>query len=146
MQIELRRHTKGQRSTLGDLFIDGQLVCHTLEDVVRDLGPHGEGKVPGETAIPPGTYPVIVNMSPRFGRLFPRLLVVPFFDGILIHKGNRSEDTHGCILVGMEIGGPDLLLRSTEAFDLVFPMIQGAYERLEEIQITVLNAFGGRVA
>lgn len=146
MQIELRRHTKGQRSTLGDLFIDGVFRCHTLEDVVRDLGPRGEGKVFGETAIPAGTYPVIVNMSPRFGRLYPRLLQVPFFEGILIHKGNRSADTHGCILVGMEIGGPDLLQRSTEAFDLIFPLIQDAYQRLEPIEITVLNDFGGRAA
>jgi hypothetical protein len=53
-----------------------------------------------QTAIPTGTYKVIVNISPAKQRLLPRLLDVPGFEGILIHRGNTDADSSGCILVG----------------------------------------------
>jgi hypothetical protein len=57
-------------------------------------------KVMHETAIPAGTYKIIVNMSPAKQRLLPRLLNVPGYEGILIHRGNMHTHTSGCILVG----------------------------------------------
>lgn len=98
MKLTLKRIYKGPKYTIGHLYIDGKYYCDTLEDVVRDLSI--EKKVPGETAIPAGTYDVIVNMSPKFGRELPRLVDVPNFSGILIHRGNTPKDTAGCILVG----------------------------------------------
>lgn len=94
IKLYLKRTYKGDKYTIGDLYVNGKWFCNTLEDVVR------ETKIPNETAIPSGTYKVIVNMSPRFKRLLPRLLNVPGFDGILIHRGNTPSDTSGCILVG----------------------------------------------
>lgn len=94
VELLLKRIFKGTGYTIGKLYIDGEYFCDTLEDAVRDK------KIPGETAIPAGTYKVIVNMSPRFKRLLPRLLDVPGFEGILIHRGNTPSDTAGCILVG----------------------------------------------
>lgn len=93
-QLILDRIFKGPDYTIGKLYIDGEYFCDTLEDTVRDK------KIPNKTAIPAGTYKVIVNTSPRFKRLLPRLLDVPGFEGILIHRGNTPEDTSGCILVG----------------------------------------------
>ena len=98
MRLKLERIYKGTGYTIGKLYIDGVYYCDTLEDKVRDLTK--EEKVKHETAIPEGAYNVIVNVSPRFKRELPRLIDVPHFDGILIHRGNTAKDTSGCILVG----------------------------------------------
>lgn len=98
MELLLKRLYLKPAYTIGRLFVDGTYLCDTLEDRVRDLA--HELKVTGETAIPAGRYEIIVNHSPRFGRQLPRLIGVPGFEGILIHRGNTPADTAGCILVG----------------------------------------------
>ncbi len=98
MKLNLYRHTyntKGDRNIIGDLFIDGEFFCHTLEDEKRADGK----KVYGETAIPVGVYDIVLTVSNRFKRLMPLLLDVPMFKGIRIHGGNTSKDSHGCPLV-----------------------------------------------
>jgi len=87
-------------STMGELFqVDYTNkktihICFTLEDASLIH------KIKHETCIPPGTYKVILAPSPRFKKVLPRLLDVPNFEGVLIHKGNDNKDTSGCILVG----------------------------------------------
>ena len=98
MKLKLVRIAKRENYTIGKLYVEGEYFCDTLEDRVRDLTV--EKKIPGETAIPAGQYDLIVSMSPRFKRELPRLLNVPYFEGILIHRGNTEKDTSGCILVG----------------------------------------------
>lgn len=88
MKLRLERTAPRSTYTVGHLYADGAYVCDTLEDPVRDLT--REKKVPGQTAIPAGTYDVVVNISPKFRRLLPRLLRVPGFEGILIHRGNYA--------------------------------------------------------
>jgi hypothetical protein len=117
MQLELRRIKMTERTTLGNLYINGTLECHTLEDVVRDLGPDGSGKIAYETAVPAGIYKVTIEWSAKHNRKVPLLHDVPFFTCIEIHIGNKDADTWGCILVGTTIAGDDLITHSTEAFD-----------------------------
>ena len=117
MEIVLERKWKKPNYTIGILSIDGKRFCETLEDTDRGLrdsmsiGQIKSLKKPHITAIPTGVYEVNLNtVSPKFGsRSFykevckgkvPRLLNVKGFDGILIHAGNKAEDTDGCILVG----------------------------------------------
>ena len=57
-------------------------------------------KIPGHTAIPEGSYRVLVTLSPRFKEWLPYVQGVPDFEGIRIHAGNYPDDTQGCILVG----------------------------------------------
>lgn len=106
MNLKLTRKEFTSESTIGQLEIDGNFFCYTLEDVVRDknndgdLDDKGEEKVYGKTAIPKGKYEVIINYSERFKQQMPLLLNVKGFEGIRIHKGNSAVDTHGCILLG----------------------------------------------
>lgn len=99
IQLRLKRIAYRDTYTVGKLYIDGMYFCDTIEDKVRELNSIKD-KVYAETAIPKGTYKVILNVSPKFKRLLPRLLDVPYFDGILLHRGNKAKDSAGCILVG----------------------------------------------
>lgn len=109
MNLELKRIFKGKDYTIGHLYINGEYFCDTLEDPVRQLDSIKD-KIYSKTAIPTGKYKVSMSIvSPKYsirksynwcgGRL-PRLLDVPFFEGILIHSGNTPDHTAGCILVG----------------------------------------------
>ena len=132
MEILVQRIAKRDDYTIGRLSIDGKYVCDTLEDKVREPGV----KVAGKTAIPAGRYRVIVNVSPKFGRELPRLLDVPGFEGILIHRGNTPEDTAGCILVG-ENRAKGKVLNSTPYELRLVELIKDAIGRKEEVWITV---------
>ena len=126
MKITVKRLHKTNTSTIGELLIDGIFECYTLEDMEREI------KVKSETAIPKGTYKVIINQSNRFKRLLPLLLNVPNFDGVRIHSGNSNHDTEGCILVGQTIG-KDYIGKSRKAFDKLFKKMQAA----KDITITI---------
>jgi hypothetical protein len=131
MKLTLKRLELSSQSTIGRLAIDGEDHYWTLEDVVR-YGP----KVPGQTAIPAGTYRVIITPSPRFKRPLPLLLDVPGFDGVRIHPGNTASDTEGCILVGMG-KSPDQISQSRIAFDALFAKIDAACSAGESVYITI---------
>jgi hypothetical protein len=106
MKINLKRIARKPDYTIGRLYVDGLYFCDTIEDVDRGLRqdmPLPEIKrikVQDKTAVPVGTYAMIVNVSPSKKRLLPRLLNVPGFEGILIHRGNTEKDSSGCIIVG----------------------------------------------
>lgn len=99
MTIELRRIYKGETFSIGNLYVNDVLICNTLEDKIRQLDSEDD-KVYGKTAIPSGSYEVVLSYSNRFQKILPEILNVPFFKGIRIHSGNNEDDTEGCILVG----------------------------------------------
>lgn len=120
MKLRLERLIFTDQSTIGELYVDDVFECYVLEDKLR----RGV-KVYGETAIPSGTYKVILSMSPRFKRVLPLLVGVPGFDGIRIHPGNTAKDTDGCLLVGTE-KGPNVIKNSVVAFNKLFKTLQTA--------------------
>ena len=117
LKLRLERIFSNSTYTIGHLYVNDQYVCDTLEDTDRGLTSASQiadikaKKVAGSTAIPLGTYEVLMNVqSPRFiqkayykqfcNGFLPRLNNVPGFEGVLIHIGNTHKDTEGCILVG----------------------------------------------
>ena len=143
MKILIERKWRKEDYTIGILSVNGVRLCNTLEDAVRSE------KVYGKTAIPAGTYRVLMNtVSPRFqdrawakpyGGIVPRLRNVPDFQGVLIHPGNTAADTDGCILVGDNtIKGQ--LTNSTNRFYQLMGKLLAAALAGEAIDITILNS------
>jgi hypothetical protein len=87
MIVSIRRLWKTPQSVTGELALDGQFFCYTLE--------------PAEP-IANGVYQARVTYSPKFHMMTPRLYDVPGFpnNDIEIHMGNFPDETEGCILVG----------------------------------------------
>lgn len=87
--LTLIRDVKGDKAILGKLYLNGAIVCYTLENAAK--------------AIPCGVYLVQNSMSPKFKRELPLLWNsgVSSTRGIRIHRGNTAKDSRGCILVGM---------------------------------------------
>lgn len=142
MKLELKRRFLGESYTIGSLSIDGKKFCDTLEDKVRDLNKNGvfdgdEKKVYAETAIPYGTYNVVVDYSPKFKRELPRLQNVKHFEGILIHRGNTAEDSAGCILVG-ENKVKGKVINSTPYEGELVRILKEAQDRKEPITIKIV--------
>lgn len=143
MNILVRRIARKDTYTIGRMYIGTKYFCDVLEDKDRGLTQSTplsdikRIKVQNETAIPAGTYKVVVNRSPKFGRNLPRLLDVPGFDGILIHRGNTNKDTSGCLLVGenKEIGK---VINSTGYETKLVELLTKAQLNGEKIEITII--------
>ena len=130
MNLTLTRKWCQSTCTIGQLDLDGFPECLILEDVEREV------KIPGETAIPLGTYTIVIDYSNRFKRRLPHLLNVPGFEGIRIHPGNKAVDTHGCLLPGME-KYEDSVGHSVIAFDRLFGKMLVAEDKKETITIEI---------
>lgn len=152
MELQLKRRFKGPKYTIGSLFVNGVYECDTLEDTDRGLTNDMSveaikaKKIYGETAIPSGAYSIDMNtVSPKFkdrpwakfcGGKLPRLLNVKGYDGVLIHVGNKAEDTLGCILVGdNKVKGQ--VVNSTSTFQQLYLQMLKAHTRGEKITITI---------
>ncbi|MBL8518178.1 MAG: hypothetical protein JNM76_14550 [Betaproteobacteria bacterium] len=140
MKLLLKREMFGQTSTIGRLSIDGQHECFILEDRVRETPgvPVKDWKVPGQTAIPEGTYTVVITWSPWFKRNLPLLLNVPGFEGVRIHPGNTEHDTEGCLLPGRSIAGASVR-ESVAAFAPLFAKIEAAQVAGEKVEIEIVS-------
>jgi len=134
MKLLLIRDQFHKDYTTGKLYIDGVFYCYTLEnqDCFIDIT---NKKIP-DTAIPAGTYKVIIDFSQRFQKMMPKLLNVPFFEGVRIHTGNTANDTEGCILVGTK-RTEGHIWNSRAAFYLLFQKILKAIKMNETVKITI---------
>ena len=153
MRLTVIRKYRKQGYTIGELLIDGERFCDTLEPEDRGLcssmsrAEIADRKVMGQTAIPTGCYKVRMDVvSPKYkkrlaykfcGGRVPRIVGVPGFEGVLIHIGNWKEDTEGCILVGRNVVGGGLLY-STRTFHILYARMNLAED---DITLEVTDRF-----
>lgn len=78
-----------------------------------------------------------MNRSPKFGRDLPRLLDVPQFEGVLIHRGNTAADSAGCILVG-ENKEKGKVINSTPYEERLVELCKAAQSGGETIKIEIV--------
>lgn len=113
MKLQLERFEFGTNYTISDLLIDDLHQCMALE--------RGVAETRRKSAIPYGTYEIVLDFSNRFQCIMPHLLNVPGYEGIRIHSGNSDKDTEGCILVGNTWSGGDWIGKSRDALaELMF--------------------------
>lgn len=128
MIVELVRIIFDNRSTEGELSIDGVFECFTLELPVKD------GK-PG-SAIPPGLYDIVFAPSPKFQKSEDPWVkqyadAMPHIEGIdgrsliMLHWGNDPTETDGCVLVG-QVRSTDFVGSSRPAFSAMYDKIRPA--------------------
>ena len=103
MKLTVVRTQFGTDATNGLLFIDGIFECYTIEDQYQAV------KVMHETCVPEGLYDIqfrkVGGFHERYAKRYQNshygmlhLQDVPNFTYILIHAGNDSDDSSGCIL------------------------------------------------
>lgn len=152
MKLTIKRIITRNSYTLGKLYVDGVYFCDTLED--RDIGLTQNMsveqiksiKVPGETAIPKGTYKVTLDVvSPKFskypfymqtcGGKLPRLIDVKGYEGVLIHVADgpkRDSLVQGCIGIG-NLSAEEYLMNGKKVFVELYNKLKGNNIELEII-------------
>jgi len=104
--------------TIGELFLNGEKFCDTLELPWKN----NEKSV---SCIPHGVYKARLRLPRESAtRNYIHILVkdVPDRSYILFHRGNTAKDSRGCVLVGF-INKQNSLKNSTLAMDLLIKEI-----------------------
>lgn len=142
----IKKHTEGKakinlllirdmftsESTIGELFLNGERFCDTLELPYIN----NEKSI---SCIPAGEYRVRLRTARESAtRNYLHMLVqdVPNRDYILFHRGNSAKDTRGCILVGQG-SQHNKVNNSTLAMDILMQEI--IYLGGENINLIIKN-------
>ena len=159
MKLKVKRTAKKANYTIGHLYMqdkqNGQWVriADTIEDKDRGLDQSmslaniERIKVKHQTAIPTGTYEIVMNVvsvtfvkKPQYkefcGGKVPRLKYVKGFSGILIHSGTDQDSSSGCIIVG-ENKVVGKVINSWATFKRIYSLMKAAANRGEKITLIV---------
>lgn len=93
-ELTLYRQNSSAACTSGYLAANGQIICYTLELPWNNNAPF-------ISSIPVGTYPATLRYdhADKWRIEFD----VPGRPNVQIHTGNTTDNTAGCILVGMQL-------------------------------------------
>lgn len=158
MRLLLIREFDNSTDTIGKLYFKDYKniirYVYTIEDSYNDI------KIPGNTRISAGQYEItlrkeggvferycrhkdiwIAENTKRYGLVWIRN--VPNYEYILIHIGNTSKDSEGCILVGDQVNNTSyaagFITDSTVAYKRLMNEIYPAFNRSEKLSITIID-------
>lgn len=138
-RITVERFDSQPDYTQGEMLVNGEHLCYTMEDEYREV------KVKHETRVPEGVYKLGLRdeggfnkrYSDRYPNMHEGMLCLYNADNwkiicenmnfqyILIHVGNDDEDTSGCILVGDKfVKGSNMITGSRSAYGFIYPIIK----------------------
>lgn len=122
MYLEIRRIYQSSGGTLGIMYVDGMPSFTTCELPYRN----NQRNI---SRIPAGSYCWEEYESEKYGQTI-EILGVPDRDYILVHSGNWSEDSEGCILLGRGFwGGEIAIVDSREAMQMFRELLADDVQR-----------------
>jgi hypothetical protein len=140
----LEREILTDISTAGVLLSPmGDKICDILEDRDRDLNMDGlleEGKVYGDTAIPYGFYPIVMQHSPHFKKMMPYLKDVKTHEGVMFHVGNKVSDSLGCLLAGKRVDEFSVSDSVKTFNNVLLPILAKYFAEEKELFLQVLKS------
>lgn len=152
MELLLDRKWKKDTYTIGIMYVNGVRFSETVEDKDRGLSdkmPLAEikaKKVYGKTAIPTGTYEIMMTYSPKFaskafgkkyGGKVPQMMNVKGYEGVRIHPFNTAEDSYGCVAVGKNSIKGQVTQSTAYYYKLMDNYIMPAVKKGEKITLTI---------
>lgn len=157
IHMEVARYGFGLKSTISRVYLEGgpwdrrTFMGFILEDQVR---PPDAEKVPGETAIPAGTYPIQLRTEggmhsdylDRFPEWHKGMLWyqdVPNFEWIYCHPANTDKELRGCQAPGtvpiMMPDGEFQVRRSVDAYKPIYIPLATAILKGEKVAVHIYN-------
>ena len=118
INLLLIRQEFTEEATMGELFLNGERMCDTLELPWKN----NQRNI---SCIPEGEYKARLRLARESAsRDYLHLLVqdVKNRSHILFHRGNTAKDTKGCVLVGQG-SQQNIVYNSTLAMDLLIKEI-----------------------
>jgi len=131
MRLLLVRSIFSPRSTIGDMSVDDDAYCKTLELPWKN----NEHNV---SCIPEGVYKVAIDMSSAHHQRWPHILDVPNRGGVRIDIANYPSQILGCIAVG-KTAGVDSIGQSAVVWHDLFRKIDDAQKRNEEVTLEITS-------
>lgn len=128
--MRLVRIAQSSDGTFGVLTKDNMPLCVTLEDPWND----NKKQI---SCIPAGAYTCIRHNGGKYQKVW-EIVKVPNRSSILIHNGNTTDDTIGCVLVGRYFGkvnGKYGILQSVPVLNELRDLLPSTFK------LEIINAF-----
>jgi hypothetical protein len=145
--ITVLRYADDGNTTLGLMFINKSFFAYTLEDT------HSEFKIPGDSRIPEGNYPLGIKkedtpLTLRYKNRFDwfsnhiEIEGIPNYDLVYIHIGNTHKDTKGCLLIADGVNAANrekMILQSQKAYERFYKIVYPRIANNEPLAINILD-------